>query len=480
MGSHSLPPFTPLADVGRPEGVPGWRAVRDYDAGRYGCQRYRIRGVRFVHNDEIEMVRAKMRELKQLRESKELAWHIKMAAQLAGTSGGRKPSKRRTKIMVQAIQFESKPPTAETGVAWKNRASELARHYMSRAARFDVWGGYGPKGTVTRPAVSRRLLDSLTKNDLRRHFDGSGPIIGLHPMSPGPHSYAKPVHVDIDLHDGDEADPNANFLAAVCLYNRLIDLGLNPLLTDSNGKGGFHLSIYFSDQLALCKSLFICPLAGTGLEKARSRKRTGVLPQTNKIIRAASRGRCPKKRCLERCLWRVDSSSGRHHRREHFSRVWCSGEWIEGNEAIDFILSITGDSSAMLPAESLTFIPEREKPKVFTGQTAGRRTEDEAARLTDALKRVPGYDDYNRGLKSEWHCRTGIVRRGWNSGSIGPHKAQNTIVPNVRRSGKPFRLAAARQSTLFIGSRWTTDGHGRKKQSGRPTHSTDRRTTGRR
>jgi hypothetical protein len=40
---------------------------------------------------------------------------------------------------------------------------------------------------------------------------------------------------------------------------------------------------------------------------------------------------------------------GRHHTREHWARVWNGSEWIEGERAIDFLLSIQGDPVSLVP-----------------------------------------------------------------------------------------------------------------------------------
>src|SRR5262249_45342709 len=41
---------------------------------------------------------------------------------------------------------------------------------------------------------------------------------------------------------------------------------------------------------------------------------------------------------------------GRHHTREHWSRVWDGGCWLEGEEAVDFLLSLAGPPPGLRPA----------------------------------------------------------------------------------------------------------------------------------
>src|SRR5262249_20748810 len=41
---------------------------------------------------------------------------------------------------------------------------------------------------------------------------------------------------------------------------------------------------------------------------------------------------------------------GRHHTRDFWSRVWTGEEWVEGDEAIDLILTIAGDPVRLIPS----------------------------------------------------------------------------------------------------------------------------------
>ncbi len=47
---------------------------------------------------------------------------------------------------------------------------------------------------------------------------------------------------------------------------------------------------------------------------------------------------------------------GRHHTRDHWSRVWDGTQWLAGPEAVGFILSLAGDSPSLIPAD-VTFLP---------------------------------------------------------------------------------------------------------------------------
>jgi hypothetical protein len=40
---------------------------------------------------------------------------------------------------------------------------------------------------------------------------------------------------------------------------------------------------------------------------------------------------------------------GRHHTRSHWTKVWGRDRWLEDQEAVDAILSVTGDSPELIP-----------------------------------------------------------------------------------------------------------------------------------
>src|SRR5262245_32295654 len=43
---------------------------------------------------------------------------------------------------------------------------------------------------------------------------------------------------------------------------------------------------------------------------------------------------------------------GRHHTRDHWTRVWDGQNWLEGIDAIEWILRIKGSSADMIPADA--------------------------------------------------------------------------------------------------------------------------------
>src|SRR5262249_29574180 len=46
---------------------------------------------------------------------------------------------------------------------------------------------------------------------------------------------------------------------------------------------------------------------------------------------------------------------GRHHTRDHWSKVWNGNRWLEGHQAIDFMLSLHGESPGLIPGAAASY-----------------------------------------------------------------------------------------------------------------------------
>jgi putative DNA primase/helicase len=128
--------------------------------------------------------------------------------------------------------------------AWHARAPELADWTAARLVnRTDACGGYYHGGPVTRRVAVNRAL-------LARHYRAEGvrDVIGLHSADAG--NLGRWGALDIDLHGGDDpVRAEANRLAALHWYGVLVRQGFHPLLTGSNGKGGFHLRVLLAEAI---------------------------------------------------------------------------------------------------------------------------------------------------------------------------------------------------------------------------------------
>jgi hypothetical protein len=226
---------------------------------------------------------------------------------------------------------------------WRARAGELAAWTMTHLVnRTDVWGRYlsarqrkGEFGSqnraITAPFREERGKVFLNLASLEKHFKTRdvGGVLGLHSMSADLTS--RWFAIDVDLHDEDDlsVSPQGNFVAAQAWREKLASLGCDPLLMDSNGKGGFHLLVLFAEPLET-KSVhqfveqFVSDYELRGLDS-----QPDLFPNSPTWDHYGN--------------WlRI---FGRHHTREHYTRVWndepwAEGDdlWLDGDDAIDRIL----------------------------------------------------------------------------------------------------------------------------------------------
>lgn len=225
---------------------------------------------------------------------------------------------------------------------WVRYADELAEWAMERLVnRRDVWSQYtlkdGKIGVVMLPIVERRKMgtDMVTLNKLHRHFSGKSPahLIGLHSISD--HSTAKWFAIDVDLHD--ETLPNsgeiaeANFNAALEWAEGLREQGIDAMLIDSNGVGGYHVWVLLDKEYPLADVYDFA-------DKIRSDWQERGLPRKPEQFP-------PKRAVNPDDLPYTLRTPGRHHTRPHYTRLWNwdavpgEPEWLEGGDAIEAMMA---------------------------------------------------------------------------------------------------------------------------------------------
>ncbi len=225
---------------------------------------------------------------------------------------------------------------------WQSRAGELAEWTMRvMVNRTDVWGRYLPmknrklRGGVLNHAITAPFRDERGKvfldiSSLEKHFRTTkvGGVLGVHTASAD--FTSRWLAIDIDLHESENhsVTPQGNFVAARSWYQQLVQKGFDPLLMDSNGRGGFHLLIYFESPMST-KSVhefgknLVADFAIRGLDVAPE-----VFPGNTRFDHYGDWLRLP----------------GRHHTHDHYTRVytdenWAESPWLVGHDAIDRILS---------------------------------------------------------------------------------------------------------------------------------------------
>lgn len=234
-------------------------------------------------------------------------------------------------------------PHADPAAAWRRRSAELAAWaWDALCNRRDCWGAYWPLGvraergnSWTAPARSKRGQVYLTHAVLTRHFAGRdvSHLVGLHSTSP--ENTSRWAAVDVDCHEGGRADPAANLAAALAWYGRLRGLGFTPLLTDSNGAGGYHLLALFSEPAPTSTVYAFLQWLTDDYRDRGLAARPETYPKQASILpgKYGNWLRVP----------------GRHHSRDHWSRAWDGERWLEGEAAVAFILSLRGSPPSLLP-----------------------------------------------------------------------------------------------------------------------------------
>ena len=212
------------------------------------------------------------------------------------------------------------------------------KHLVNRT---DVWGRYlarkyrkGPVGrnnAITAPFRDERGKVFLNESSLEKHYRTKSPggVLGLHSSSADYTS--RWFAIDVDLHDDLDLSisPEGNFAAAHEWWSSLQSMGFDPLLIDSNGAGGYHLLVVFAEPMST-KSVhaftdrFVADFERRGLDMRRD-----IFPGKSESGHYGNWLRLP----------------GRHHTREHYTRVWndepwAEDKWLIGGDAVDRILQV--------------------------------------------------------------------------------------------------------------------------------------------
>jgi hypothetical protein len=297
-------------------------------------------------------------------------------------------------------------PDMDVAGAWAARSAELAAWAARRLVnRADVYGGYhaladrdkiitradgtrGPLGaTTTRPARALRGQVWLTATDLEQHFCATGPehVVGLHTTHPD--NTSKWGAVEVDWHGPTSTAPEVNWRAALAWFERLRAHGFHPLLSDSNGKGGYHLLVLFSAPVATAQVFAFA----RWLTRDHAALGLTTRPETFPKQCGIAPGRCGNWLRLP----------GRHHTREHWSRVWDGSRWLDGAEAVAFILSLQGDPPDLIPDAvhepqvtiTVRFVPAH-RPRQGQDSRLDRRILGYIDHLPAGLTEGQGRDDH--------------------------------------------------------------------------------------
>lgn len=230
--------------------------------------------------------------------------------------------------------------TNREGVAWRERAGELAAFFRARFVnRSDCYGGYvapALRGQPRRDDPTKKIPTSytaklpLTDDVLRRHARGAFPehVVGAHTTSLA--NTCLWGGFDVDRHS-DAVDPRETLGQAQALYHQVGERGFRPLLLHSNGKGGYHLLLLLAEP-APCRDL----LALLALIAKEADFRGEHFPKQPAVLpgKYGNWLRLP----------------GRHHTRDSWTEAFDGSDWLSGAACVEWLLSFAGDAPALVPA----------------------------------------------------------------------------------------------------------------------------------
>ncbi len=158
----------------------------------------------------------------------------------------------------------------------------------------------------------------LTADIILAHFRGEL-TIGLHTTSLA--NTCRWCCWDIDAHD-DQDRRATNWKTVLSLVASLQALGCDPIVEDSNGKGGLHVWLFFGEPVPAADAYaFVTRMAPDGVEAFP--KQRAVRPTEGAPGSYGNYVRLP----------------GRHHKnRDHWSRIFHNDEWFAWPEAAEILV----------------------------------------------------------------------------------------------------------------------------------------------
>jgi hypothetical protein len=250
-----------------------------------------------------------------------------------------------------------------------------------------VTGGEVKPGTAKRPLRNAHIWAHFRARETRD-------VIGLHTTRRDPDGISRSIWLCADVdHHGEGEPPEANRRAALAWHGVLATLGFRPLLIDSNGRGGYRLYVIFDEPIPTADVRRLGRWLIRDWREQGLAEEPEVFPKQDEIAPPGSGGgsfgnwvRLP----------------GRHHRRDHWSSVWDGQAWVEGDRAIDILVSTTGDRCGLIPDEAFEPAPDPRRPRGDRGsETMPDEEIEENARPAKAT-RANANEPYGRAaLKDE-------------------------------------------------------------------------------
>lgn len=213
-----------------------------------------------------------------------------------------------------------------------------------------LWNGapayvsYLPKHRRTDARKVVTVKKAPTREVLTRHFAGKdvGDLVALHSTSP--QGTCRWIAIDLDCHADDPGLARRNEEFARAIGSCLLYHGLWPLVMDSDGRGGFHVLVPFSEPVP-------SELAYRFAKWLVQEWRQFGVPEPETFPKQ------PNLKGLKYgCALRLP---GRHHTRDHRVRLLLPDGWKEGPAAANELFLCTGTPPGRIPHAARAYTPER-------------------------------------------------------------------------------------------------------------------------
>lgn len=274
--------------------------------------------------------------------------------------------------------------------AWVDRAAELEIWTYDRLiVRYDRIIFYHstdrrekgatywyPIGSDTTILHDPRVNEELDQHFLRKHFERGNlekraNLVSIPTTDPETNT-CRYLGFDIDQHDGDDAEKAAaNWATTQEIVRRLSERRLTCLIEDSNGAGGYHVWVVFSDRVNNRDVYTFAQNIVEGLGPVETFPKSAA-------VRKGGDGNGLR-------------LFGVHHTKNHVSLFWDGSEWLEGADAVRYVLESPTNDPQLIPQAPT---PE-ERKRIHRERPADLRQLDDALTALDASYA----DDYDKWVR---------------------------------------------------------------------------------
>jgi hypothetical protein len=263
-------------------------------------------------------------------------------------------------------------------------------HGAREARRRDNPGG---KVDITYTKKKVRINNNLIYAHLISTPDSPESILGLHAVvrrrGDGT-CWSRWVAWDIDCH-GPGDDPGRNLRYALELCDRLRVLGFDPLLLDSNGRGGYHVWVVFAEPIPSSDAYWFARWLVRDWREQGFTSMPEAYPKQASLT-AGGEGSFGS--------W-LRAPGGAHHSREHRCMIYREGSWLGGTEMREHLVATRLATPDLIPAGVHEFAAECDR-RVQRGGSNFTPASDSPALVSDPDRNIRWAESAAMSLTAEY------------------------------------------------------------------------------